>query len=58
MLQVARFAAQRRSAKHIERSTPPSAAQSSAFFAEVIEHGEVFAVRVEGGSPAPKNGPG
>lgn len=32
-----------------------SAAQSSAFFAEVTKYGEVFTVRDEGGFPAPKN---
>lgn len=32
-----------------------SAAHASAFFAEVIEHGEVFTVEDEGGVPAPRN---
>ncbi|MFD4960405.1 DUF2750 domain-containing protein [Microbacterium sp. NPDC058389] len=32
-----------------------SAAQSSAFFTEVPLHGEVFAIRDDGGFPAPKN---
>lgn len=32
-----------------------SAAQSSAFFTEVTLHGEVFAIRDDGGFPAPMN---
>ncbi len=35
-----------------------SAAQSSAFFAEVGERGELFAVRDDRGFPAPEIGPG